>query len=277
MSKASPAVTRFTAVLRFLAREPDRVWSLSEIVAELCLSLSTGHALLTSLQQTDCVYRDANKRYGLGSLAIEIGRAAAGHFSPAEILEREMTELARDTGAIAFVNYRHPHHIKTRKWFSVADGPEMESRPGGPVPLHSLWGAIFYAFEPRATQIKWLETLGTFITDDRMHQRVLEGLARIQAQRYSCGLLTSRVDPDDLAGTWERRSLVIDHFPPAPQPGETYMLAYLAAPVFDQQGRAAFAISITGFSASLTGAEIQTMAGRLMDSARKLTHFMYAG
>lgn len=142
MSKLTPAVSRLAAVLELFARDASKSWSLSEIVAELGISRSTCHALLSSLDLANLVYRDEDKRYALGSLAVAVGRAAAEHYSPAELVVRELAQISREWGTISVTNYRRRDGILIREWVDPVHHKEATSRRGAH-PARAAMGRYF--------------------------------------------------------------------------------------------------------------------------------------
>ncbi len=55
---------------------------------------------------------------------------------------------------------------------------------------------------------------------------------------------------------------------------QEYALAAITAPVFDGQGRVAFALGLTGFVGPASGAEIERMGRRLRDACDRVTTFI---
>jgi DNA-binding IclR family transcriptional regulator len=274
MSKLTPAVSRLAAILELFARDPSRSWSLSEIVGELGISRSTCHALLISLDLANLVYRDEDKRYVLGSLAVSVGRAAASHYSPADLVQRELTQLSQEWGAIAVSNYRRRDAILVREWIDTVRVDAGGSRAGASIPMAPPWGAIFYAWEPRAEQRRWLERASAMLPDDAVREQLAQGLADIRRQGFTCGLRLDHANPAALDMTWEQAGPHTNPFAAHLDPKATYALDFLAAPVFDDHGRILFVVSVTGFVAPMTGGEIQNLAIQLKRRCRKLGHFL---
>ena len=94
MARSSPGVRRVAAILNFMADHPGQSFALTELVRALKLSSATCHALLTGLVEVGYLYRASDKTYVLGPALAAIARTAAANFSPLQVAQPEMRQLA---------------------------------------------------------------------------------------------------------------------------------------------------------------------------------------
>jgi len=228
-------------LLERLAAAPGGL-SLTELGRAAGLAPSTAHRLLRSLATRRFARQDPETgRWTVGVTAFAVGSAfTAGRdwLSTARAAMRDLVERAGETANLA-----------------VADGPEAVylsqvecdqpmrafARPGSRVPLHcSAVGKALVAARPAAERRRWAAG---------------GGFARITAKTLT--------DPPavaaDLEGT-RRRGFAVD------DEEHAVGLRCVAAPVFDAEGRAVAALSLSGPAARISDARLETL-GRLVQEA----------
>src|SRR4029450_841217 len=76
-SRSSPPAERVASIVELLIAPPDRRFTLSEIVDELDLSLSTAHSIVTTLTRRGWLTRRSDKTCALGLTLAAPGRVRA--------------------------------------------------------------------------------------------------------------------------------------------------------------------------------------------------------
>ena len=126
MSRGNPSVERAASVLALLSAEPERGFTLAEIVRQTELSKATVHALLASLTSNRWLLRyPAGPSYRLGPGLIALGEAARQGYPELPYAQDKMRELGTQLGLECMA--------------SAVVGSEIVilAKSGAPVPLSS--------------------------------------------------------------------------------------------------------------------------------------------
>ena len=106
-SNVTRSLHRAVTLLRLLASHTRTGWRLSDLAQQTTLDPATVHRLLSSLCDEGLAARVAgSRRYTLGSLAFEIGIAAAPFFDLAKPSHARLAALARELRGTVFLKIR---------------------------------------------------------------------------------------------------------------------------------------------------------------------------
>jgi len=278
---ARPALSasRSSDIIDFLAAFPDRGFTLSEIVRATKINVASCHAVLTTL--TDCGYltRCAKQRtYTLGPALVAIGQAAL-KCQPLISSAREAAEtLRRELGTAVLLSAVIGDEILAIASVPDAAGRSPGMRVGERKPLVAPIGGPFVAWAseaaieawiarhvPRDEKLaaEWRQTLE--LTRKRGYQVVLRAPDTPQIATLMSEMASGRRIPD-YKDEVTRLINSFDHQLSQPKTivaDQLYDIVLISAPLFDQNGAAAFNLCLGGFSDRLTGATIVSYADRL--------------
>jgi DNA-binding IclR family transcriptional regulator len=273
MSRSSPGVRRVAAILNFIADHPGQAFALTDLVRALRLSRATCHALLTGLVDVGYLYRTSDKTYVLGPALAAIGRTASAHFSPLQVAQPEMRALADAFDVVCGAYFLEGDTVHLR------DRAASVSHVGYPVPLgnrHALprtLAPIFYAGS-RRDALQWFA--GKPHPDEQRSQ--FEATLDFVAQNgfvaivFKPGYVTSLSE-----GTPVLDSKAYDEPVEALSSldlSESYRIAAVFAPIFDERGDVSFALGMAGFSEALVGSAVAEAGRRLREACNRISCFM---
>ncbi len=275
-------------VLEFLAARPDERFTLSELARGCDLNKATAHALLTELTARGVLLRHPDeKRYSLGPRLVPVGTAAARGYRAEDFTAGTLRRLAASTGAAAAAVVRQ----STGDYATVVN--RADTGRDSPVPLR--WplvppnGAVFFAWADEPSVEAWLARCPA--TGSVQHALAgLEAARRdgfvvgaavpewqrlmtVMAERPSVADAVAPADAhqeavrDALADLSRVEALVTDI-----DPKESYHVAYVAAPVFDDHGVPILGL-VVGYPRGATkpGDELEAIADKVVASADELT------
>jgi DNA-binding IclR family transcriptional regulator len=282
MVKPALAATRAVDVLDFLAAHAGSAYTLSELGRALDVSLASLLAVLEALTESGYLVRDQRRKtYELGPALIASGQAAAQADPLLDLVRAEMPGLAADVGTecVASVVVAGQILILATEGRPGLQSPDV--RVGQRLPLLPPLGQVFVAWSAADEIAGWLKKVGS---GARRHLE--EALDNVRERGYSVtlhnrtrgelGATLARLAESPRDTGLRRRvtelvaSLGPDYELLAPQPARTYRVASIAAPVFDDRGRVAMAVTLNGFR-PLSGRQVVQHAERLGESTRMLT------
>jgi DNA-binding IclR family transcriptional regulator len=245
--QGAQVVSRVATLLRIVGRQPEGS-PLVEVVRESGLTRPTVHRLLSSLASEGLLDQDPQSgNWVLGPEILLMGSVASARFPLEDIARPSLRRLAEETGESAF--------------FSIRRGTETVCllREEGSFPVRSFVlhegvrfplgvasaGTAIMAFLPEAEQeellANWAVHAGQFAAA-HTEALVRENLAQTRQAGYSVnpGLV--------LEGSWG-----------------------MGAAVFDQRGRPAWALSLTGIEPRFRGDRQETLGRLLMEEAHRIS------
>ena len=265
---------RVAAILNFIADHPGQAFALTDLVRALKLSRATCHALLTGLVDVGYLYRTSDKTYVLGPALAAIGRTAAAHFSPLQIAQPEMRQLADTFDVVCGAYFLEGDTVHLR------DRAASLSHVGYPIPLgnrHTLTESlapVFYAGS-RQDALQWFAR-----RFDGEHERSARFEATIDfvAER-GFGVIVYRPGfgerLDSSAPVIENDAYDIPvHALATVEPERSYRLAAIFAPIADQTGGVSFALGMAGFFSPRTGVQIEEAGRRLGAACERISRFV---
>ncbi|MGM9472929.1 IclR family transcriptional regulator [Pseudarthrobacter sp. YS3] len=251
--QGAQVVSRIAGLLRIVGRSADGA-SLVELVRESGLTRPTVHRLLSSLASEGLLDHDARTgNWVLGPEILLMGSVASARFPLEDIARPSLRRLAEETGESAFFSIRRSSEtvclLREEGSFPVRSFVLHE---GVRFPLGvASAGTAIMAFLPADEQEQllahWDGHAGPFAAAHTV-EVVRANLARTRQAGYAVnpGLV--------LEGSWG-----------------------MGAAVFDQAGRPAWALSLTGIEPRFR-AERQELLGRLlMEEAHRITVQLGAG
>jgi DNA-binding IclR family transcriptional regulator len=148
--------------------------------------------------------------------------------------------------------------------------------PGQRLPLTPPLGTVFVAWSDDDEVERWLAKLGPSVTKKEI-ERQRRALEAVFARGYSVGLegggrparsqegrpLTLE---ESIKGVRTEEYAVLDL-----EPGSTYRVNHIGAPVFGPDGGVAIALFIIGFPGRISGSEVDRIAERLTTATARAT------
>jgi DNA-binding IclR family transcriptional regulator len=270
-------------VLEFFAARPERRFTLSELARECGLNKATTHALLSELTARGVLLRHPEeKRYSLGPRLVPIGQAARHGYRAEDFHAGALSRLAGATGAEAVALRHQPG----------ADHALVIGRAGRPAPpgLPRLWplvppnGVVFFAWADPASRDAWLARcpatagVGTAVAGlEAARQRGVVIAADVPAWRRLVAAADGGQGRDSdavrsaLADLARSPALIVDLDPHA-----RYREAYVAAPVFDDEGQVTLVLAVGPRSERRrTGEELLEVAEKVSAAASDLTRAVH--
>lgn len=279
MARAALSATRAIAVLNFLAAHPVDSFTLSEIANRLHINLASAHSLLAVLTDEGYVVRHPRQRtYTLGPSVVALGSAALERHAAIDLARDAARQLAREVELEVAVSAPAGNDIVVLSRSGPHRARGSSVHVGQRIPLAPPLGAVFVAWGEAEG---WLQR-----ALDPERQRV--ALAGVRARGYSValegdtrqGLGAALEDVADLPADDVRRDeiarLVTDLGRREYQlndfdPDRTYDVSMIAAPVFDNTGHAALALTLVGFAPGLSAADVARFGERVRDAGLIVT------
>lgn len=287
MARPALSASRSMDVIDFLAAFPGRAFTLSEIAKAAKMNLASCHAVLSALTSQGYLSRCPKQRtYLLGRTLIAVGQAALQSQPLVARAKEAAEELFAELGVPVLLSTVVRDEVVGILSISDAAGRDPGLKVGERVPLVAPVGGPFLAWSteeaierwisrhtdptPDALVAEWRHTLE--LTRRRGFQVTLRsqegpGIAALMAQ-----LAAGRHVPyykDEVTRLFSS----FDHHLSQPETIEAdllYDIILIAAPLFDQQGEAAFNLCLGGFAEKLTGATITAYADRLVRTCVRL-------
>jgi DNA-binding IclR family transcriptional regulator len=267
MARSSPGVRRVAAILNFMADHPGQSFALTDLVRALKLSRATCHALLTGLVEVGYLYRTSDKSYVLGPGLAKICQAVAEHFSPLQVAQPEMRTLADEYDVVCTAFFLEDNAILVRERAASLSHVGVSVPLGTRIKLRPSSAPIFYAWSPREDVERWVKAVR--VTPEQ-REMLDKGIAF--ARKHGFVILID----DAAAGELTERNIA--QAPVRPildlKPRQSYPVTSLLAPVFDAEGRVAFAMGLHGFDRNMSGAEAAEIAGHLRAVCDRITDYV---
>jgi DNA-binding IclR family transcriptional regulator len=177
-SRSSPPAERVASIIELLIAQPERRFTLSEIVDELDLSLSTAHSIVTTLTRRGWLTRRSDKTFALGLTLRAAGRAVASAVPGLHSVETAVDQLADRLNVPCTASVVEGDGIVIVARASPP-GYNNSVRPiGQRVPFAAPFGISYVAWAPKAEADAWLARSALRITptERSLFQRVFDGM-----------------------------------------------------------------------------------------------------
>lgn len=232
------SVLRACSVMELLAAERGDV-PLAKVAAATGLTRPTAHRILSTLEMAGWVRKTAGGRYGLTVKVFTVGSAAAETATLRDLARPVLAWLATDTGDTAYLLVPH------------AGRATCVERVEGPHPV-------------------------------RVHAVAVGGSIPLTGGGAALAILAHRPDLLDLAARAGRvRAHVKKHIPEVLAAGCALTtddmipgVSALGAPVFDDDGQAVAAVSVTGTNDRFTGRELERRRAAVVRAAEEITDLL---
>ena len=273
MTKTSPPVARVVGVLNFLAGHAEQAFTLTEISKSLKISSATCHNLLGALTQAGYVFRTAGKAYVLGPAFANVAQAALAPELVMNVARPEMRLLADEFDVVCsafslknndIVILERAAAVSHISW-NVPDVPAS-------VPAVPPLGGLFFAWA-KASPEAWLNSADPPLDVDARN-RLLQSLNFMRARGYGFGIRRVPVPDVDRALELKFQQALTDYALSELEPGQSYQLAYVAAPIFSKPGAIAFGLGLSGFIKPVKGDFVETIGERLRASCDRIGKFI---
>jgi len=276
MSRSSPAVLRVVSILSFFADHPGQAFTLTDLIRALKLSRATSHAILSALTETGYLYRNTDKSYVLGPALLNLGEVAANHFSPLQIVQPEIRQLADEFDAVCSVAFRERTEVVVRERATSASHLGYSTPRGARLPLLPQFAAPFFAGAAVSEVRGWMESVEP-PPSKRQIDALFQGIDFVGKRGYQFNVRTKGDTADSEPHSWlsGRDSMdkaVVAEFQLKAK--LKYDLIFIAAPVYDARRRVAFVIALQGLSGLRTGAQVQKIGERVVATCERITSFL---
>lgn len=263
-------------ILNFFADHPGQSFTLSDLVRSLHLSRATAHAFLTTLAETDYLYRASDKSYVLGPAVGAIGRAAAEHLSPFQVAQPEMRKLADACDAVCTAVTREGNDVLLRERAASRSHLGLLRAHTGRLPLRPQFAGIFFAWSPASQADAWFDCMDPPApADQREQMHTGMAFAREHGFLVSVRIGESAMQPGNGGGPYpEEIELLPSRIMTSLEAGRTYLLSSINAPVFGRDGKVAFAMGIASLTRPCLGSEILQMGNDLRTACERITGFL---
>jgi DNA-binding IclR family transcriptional regulator len=285
--KPSPAVLRAIDVLQFLATGTTDRASLSAIARATGLSKATCHSVLLALAEGGYVRRDPSSLgYSLGPMLVSLGALASSSLRLPEVARPEMEALSNSLGLMTSAAVTVGNHMLVISAVGPSQPFHVSVPVGQMVPFVPPLGAAFAAWATPPGIDAWLDrTPQSLSRAERQH--FLAALAAVREKGYSVTLddpvraefsraVEQAASHPESRQAQSRRDATIaqlgtSYLPVVLEPGRTYRLTQVSAPVFEQAGAVAMVVLVVAVGLELATEEIAAYGERVRETAARLT------
>lgn len=284
MARPALSTSRSLEIMDFLARFPERTFTLSEIVEGVGINLASCHAILNALGAQGYVTRAGRRKsYRLGPALVAMGHSAMRAQPLIARADAVAQMLSSELDLPMLLSTRIGEEILGVLAIDTPDGRSAGLEVGERMPLVPPIGASFVAWGDEAEAEAWLNR-GEGAPDDDRRALWQAGLIRLRERGYQIELrqkndseLAERMTAmasGERATRYKAELLKFVHAlgsgpiqPDEISPGESYDLLLLAAPIFDRDGQCVYNLCIGGFRGPLDGAEVRALGDRLLKAS----------
>jgi DNA-binding IclR family transcriptional regulator len=233
-------------ILNMFDDERPRITA-AELTKEFGVARSTAYRYLQTLSASRFIEEDPRGGYRLGLRVFELARTARRAYGFSETVGPVLAELSESTGETALLTRRHGAQVVCL---------EMREAGGRHLRISYERGSVL---APNAGA----SALVLFAWEDA--EELMTLLGTVTLPRFTPRTLT---DPADLLrrlGSIREQGFAVSH-------GELDLDAIgVAAPVRDEEGAVAAAVSVVAVSSRVTGATVEHLVGQVLHAARRLT------
>ena len=274
-ARAALSAQRAFEIVDLMAASPGQGFTLSELVRRTGVNVASCHAILNVLTRRGHLVRNPmHKAYRLAPAMAAIGAAAEMGDPLLAAARAAVADLAARTGLEVLLTARAGDDIIGLARAAAPRLSRVSMRVGQRVPLTPPYGGVFMAWAAPEDARAWADHGGHDAVRAGLHLAALE---RLRARGYQVALRSPVQDEltrtfasaiDDAVDPQRLEALFASLGPELYQPErldaeEDYDVDFLAAPIFDADGRVAFAMSLNADRGRLPGAELLRLAAEL--------------
>jgi DNA-binding IclR family transcriptional regulator len=255
----SPAVLRAAKMLRAVAEEPERGWTLSELSRAVGSYPSTCQTVVMALIDGGLLVRErTGANFRLGPVLIALGDRARKAINMIDLAETELTTLRDRHRATAMLGMVSGTSIITTvvKPFDHPLGYGVV--PNMAVPLRAPIGSIYVAWSPSAEIDGWLQR-GSPDVDHARARTLKSDLALVRERGWSATV--RRRDRTDAMSYLELREF---------SPEDEIPLIGISAAVKSGDGEVVYSLALSTFPDLVSGVELLAMAEDLLAASARL-------
>lgn len=258
-----------------MADHPGQSFALTDLVRALKLSRATCHALLTGLVEVGYLYRASDKTYVLGPALAAIARTAAANFSPLQVAQPEMRQLADRFDVVCSAVFLEGDSIVIRERAASVSHVGYSAPLGTRAKLRSPFAAAFFAWSPEDAE-EWLDRENP-PPNAAQREALKESMEFGREHGFLAFLRNPAIASAERAAeqvfgaeTGEFPVMLAKRL----SPDEQYPLISITAPVFESEGKVAFVIGLMGVNRRLSGKEVLQIAEELKAACSRITGFI---
>jgi DNA-binding IclR family transcriptional regulator len=252
----SPAVTRAADLLKTMADDPEREWSLTDLARALDMHPSSCQTVTLALVEAGLLQRRGVRgTYRLGPALVPLGERARKALGVVELAQPELMTLRERYDTTAILGMVSDSAIIA---VSVLPAPQPLGYgivPDMAVPFKAPIGSVYVAWESETEIDGWINRSSSTLT--RSRQRGLRAdLGLIRERGWSA---TIRSDGQRGPSSYREvndRDLRHD-----------LLLVGISAPVFDGNGSVACSLALITFTERVSGSRVLEMARALTQAA----------
>lgn len=255
---ASPPTARVLDVVETLVARPGERWSLTDLVRATRMTRATAHAVLGTLVARGWVHRnEADKTYTVGPYLAVLGRELAAARPAEQLAHDAAAKAAVETGHTCVVVHLVDDAVVVTDVLPVP-GQTSEIAIGQKVPFEPPFGPAFVAWSADQVRESWLA--GADRINPALADRLRAVLPALARRGYSLERFDSATAAafdvlgrlqDDVFGDAVREVLgrvlagltQVDFLPAELRSGR-HSVTWVAAPVFDADGRVALNLAL---------------------------------
>jgi len=273
MTKTSPPVARVVGVLNFLAGHAEQAFTATEISKSLKISNATCHNLLGALTQAGYVFRTAGKTYVLGPALANVSQASLTPELVMNVARPEMRLLADEFDVVCSAfTLRNNDIVTLERAAAVSHISWTVPHVPPPVPAVAPLGGIFFAWS-EASPEPWLDSADPPL-DETAKGKLKASLTFMRARGYSFGIRRVPVPDLDRAMELKFQQALTDYALSEIEAGQSYQLAYVAAPIFSKPGAIAFGLGLSGFINPVKGDRVEAIGEKLRAACDRIGKFI---
>jgi DNA-binding IclR family transcriptional regulator len=288
LARRALSAERALQILELLAAHPGRDFTLAELVRESDINISSLHAVLAVLTREGYIVRDRRRKaYQLGAGPIALGQAALDEHPAIKLARHAIEQLAQELQLELICGTIAGEHLLIAGEAGRADRLYMRPRVGTRLPFMPPLALLGVAYlEPREQQA-WLDRLGPTATqkdrDNYMQAATQAGKRGYTIEletptRQQIGMLMGQLaqDPRSEELNTQLQQLVLqlgseEHTLTELEPGRTYEVNNIQAPIFDHRAQLVTGLILVGFDQPLTSQQIQEYLHTLRNAADTIT------
>lgn len=281
MARTSPSAQRIIAIINFFAEHPGQSFTLTVLVRALKISSATCHTLLVELVEAGYLYRTSDKSYILGPTLASIGNIAKEHFSPLQMANPEMRDMADEFNVICTAYFVERNEIVIRAHAAAISQHSLANTLGARAKIRGVFAAIYAAWMPQNEADTWIDSLEPSPSPE-VRQSIHQGMKFTREHGFCVGVRNvepsaTRRPPPKSVGDYADAPVSHLSAPAELDPDQFYSVAFIASPVFEALNQVAFSLCLVGFDSQLKGKEVERMGKRLREACERITRFILRG